>query len=130
VIFAVVVVAAIAGAVSFYRWLDARREEARNAPVVPAYAVTEGEDVAARPRQLVWSSGPARLGLAREPPGVDEIVLPDRRIRLADGCDHAQIKVDVVGDRTVSLKIVVGEIVQLPVQEGREPPPAPPARAQ
>jgi hypothetical protein len=129
IIFGLVVVAAIGGAVATYRFVRARQEAQRNAPVIPVYAVGEGEDMSARPRQLVWSAGPARLGLAREPPGVEEIVLPDRRVRLADGCDHAQIKVDVVGNRTVSLKVVVGDIVQLPLLEGpQESTPAPAAR--
>lgn len=127
VAFALVIVAAAGGAFAVYRSIQARREAERNAPVVPTYAISDDADAASRPRQLVWSSGPARLGLARDPPGVEEIVLPDRRIRLADGCDHAQIKVDVVGDRTVSLKVVVGDIVQLPVTEDRRSPPAPAA---
>ncbi len=125
VAFALVLIAAVGGAIAVYRSIQARREAERNAPVVPTYSVSEGADTESRPRQLVWSSGPARLGLAREPPGVEEIVLPDRRIRLADGCDHAQIKIDVVGDRTVSLKVVVGDIVQLPLTEDRRSTPAP-----
>jgi hypothetical protein len=126
-VFGFVILAAIAGAIVTYRFVRARQDAERNAPVIPSYALAEGENVTVRPRQLVWSSGPARLGLAREPPGVEEIVLPDRRIRLADGCDHAQIKVDVVGDRTVSLKVVVGDIVQLPLESDPGSQPTPPA---
>ena len=127
IVFGLVLLAAIAAAIGIYRFIRARQEAERNAPVIPSYALADGEDATGRPRQLVWSSGPARLGLAREPPGVEEIVLPDRRIRLANGCDHAQIKVDVVADRTVSLKVVTGDIVQLPLEQDRESQPAPPA---
>ena len=124
VAFGLVIVGAIAGAVATYRLVRAKQEAERNAPIIPTYALADGEDASVRPRQLVWSSGPARLGLAREAPGVEEIVLPDRRVRLADGCDHAQIKVDVVGDRTVSLKVVVGDIVELPLDKDRGSQPA------
>jgi hypothetical protein len=127
VIFAIVVIATLGGAIALYRSIRARQEAERNRPIVPTYAVADDAEAASRPRQLVWSSGPARLGLAREPPGVEEIVLPDRRIRLADGCDHAQIKVDVVGERTVSLTVVVGDIVQLPLTEDPRSTPAPAA---
>jgi hypothetical protein len=128
IIFGLLILGAIGGAVGTYRFVRARQAAARNAPVIPSYAIAEGEDLSSRPRQLVWSSGPARLGLAREPPGVEEIVLPDRRVRLAAGCDHAQIKVDVVGDRTVSLKVVTGDIVQLPLEQDPGSPPAPGAK--
>lgn len=127
VAFVVVILATAGGAVVAYRTIRARQEAARNAPVIPTYALAEDAEVESRPRQLVWSSGPARLGLAREPPGVEEIVLPDRRIRLAEGCDHAQIKVDVVDGRTASVKVVVGEIVQLPLEEAPRSTPAPAA---
>jgi hypothetical protein len=42
---------------------------------------------------------------------VEAIVLPDRVLRLAEGCDHAQVKVNVVDGQTVELKIITGEIV-------------------
>lgn len=125
--FAALVLAVIGGGVAVYRWIRARVEAERNAPVIPSYAIADGEDVTTRPRQLVWSSGPARLGLSREPPGVEEIVLPDRRIRLAEGSDHAQIKVEVLGDRTTSLEVLTGDIVQLPPEDVRGSQPGPPA---
>jgi hypothetical protein len=125
--FAVVMLAVIGGGVGLYRWIRARAEAQRDAPVIPSYAIAPDDDLTSRPRQLVWSSGPARVGLSREPRGVEEIVLPDRRIRLADGSDHAQIKVEVVGDRTTSLKVLVGDIVQLPLEDARESRPGPPA---
>lgn len=125
--FAVVVLAVLGGGIGLYRWIRTQAEAKRHAPVIPSYATAQGDDLTTRPRQLVWSSGPARLGLSREPPGVEEIVLPDRRIRLADGSDHAQIKVEVVGDRTTSLKVLAGDIVQLPLEEARGSQPARPA---
>ncbi|MCH9686995.1 MAG: hypothetical protein K0V04_36505, partial [Deltaproteobacteria bacterium] len=54
----------------------------------------------------------ARLGMSRQDPGVRAIVLPDRIVTLAPGCDHAQIKVDVRDGKTVQLDVVVGEIRQ------------------
>jgi hypothetical protein len=67
-----------------------------------------------RPQSFEWSSGQARLGLARQAPGVQEIVLPDRIVRLADGYDHAQIRVIVEDGETVSLDVLVGKIVEEP----------------
>jgi hypothetical protein len=98
-------------------WIvDARRTaqaEAR-APKLPSYTLSPDVDPSARTRRMVWTEGPARLGLARQEPGVEEIVLPDRRIVLAPGHDVAQLKLDVQGGKTVELKVLVGEIVQLP----------------
>jgi len=124
--FAAIAILTIGAGIWLWRWLDARREAAENAPIVPSYTVT-GDDLESRPRQFVWSSGPARLGLTREPPGIEEIVLPDRRLRLADGCDHAQVKVDVQGDRTLSLTVLTGDIIQLPPAAAPGSPPGPAA---
>lgn len=68
-------------------------------------------------REVHWDSGTARLGLSREPPGVEAIVLPDRVLRLAEGHDHAQVKVTVVDGRTEDIKVLVGRIVQHPRTE-------------
>ena len=88
----------------------------RNAPKEPSYtlATDDASELGERPRQLVWSDGPARLGLSRQEPGVQEIVLPDRRLRLAPGHDVAQLRLEVTGGRTTELKVLVGDIVQLP----------------
>ena len=71
-------------------------------------------DVSTRPREMTWSGGKARLGLSREAPGIEVIHLPDRDIRLAGGCERAQIKVDVRDGQTVALKVISGEIEQEP----------------
>jgi hypothetical protein len=88
------------------------REKMKNP--TPHYEIAPGTEAEVRPRSMEWSSGFARLGLSRQEPGVQEIVLPDRIIRLADGCDHAQIKVDVVDGQTVQLKVITGEITSEP----------------
>ena len=106
------------------RW-QATEEAERRAPKLPVYTLSPEVDDAARPRQLVWSEGFARLGLARAQPGVEEILLPDRRVRLAPGHDVAQIKVEVRDGRTVSLTVLVGRVVELPLEAGPEAPPAP-----
>lgn len=126
------VVAIIAG-VSATAWqvVQWQREKkaAAEAPLEPEYAVSEDDDDAGampgeRPSKLVWSEGAARLGLSRQQPGVQEIVLPDRRVRLAPGHDVAQIKVDVQEGKTLKLAVLVGQVVQLP-PEGQQSRPAP-----
>jgi len=111
---AVVMACAIGGTVwQVSRWRDEKTAEAAR-PTLPEYDLSADVDDDSRPRQLVWSSGEARLGLARVQPGVEEIVLPDRRIRLAPGHDIAQIKVDVQDGKTVSIKVLVGKVIHLP----------------
>lgn len=127
VIVGVLVVAAIA--VWRVRDWQHQRELEKNAPVVPRYELSDDIDPATRPRQLVWSEGPARLGLFRDPPGVQEIVLPDRRLRLAPGYDQAQVKLEVKDGVTVTLEVLVGDVVELPLAAPRGSPPAPPAKA-
>lgn len=63
-------------------------------------------------RELWWSEGRARLGLARKAPGIEVIHLPDREIRLAPGCDVAQLWVDVVNGHTRKIQPIYGEIVE------------------
>jgi hypothetical protein len=128
----VVVLVLVAGtAWTLKRWRDDARAE-RNAPKQPHYEVAgvAGDELGERPRQLIWSDGPARLGLSRQQPGVEEIVLPDRRLRLAPGHDVAQLRLEVKDGVTTELKVLVGDIVQLP-PEAATPgsPPAPPATA-
>lgn len=131
----VMVIAVIGLGWTANRWRDAREAE-RRAPKLPDYALSSDVDDLDRPRQLVWSDGVARLGLAREQPGVQEIVLPDKRIRLAPGHDIAQIKVEVREGRTVHLAVLVGRIVELPPRAPQaedaapQSPPAAPATAQ
>lgn len=67
-----------------------------------------------RPRSFEWTSGQARLGLSRQAPGIREIVLPDRVLRLADGYDHAQVKVVVEDGETTQLDVLVGKIEEVP----------------
>jgi hypothetical protein len=78
----------------------------------PHYQVAEGGE--SRSRELVWTSGAARLGLSREPPGVDTIVLPDRVLTLGEGSDHAQLKVEVRDGKTVKLEVLFGVVVEGP----------------
>lgn len=76
-------------------------------------------DVSPEDRVMHWESGPARLGLSREPPGVNLIVLPDREIRLAEGYDSAQLSVRVEDGRTVKLRVLTGrvDVTRLPASE-------------
>lgn len=94
-------------------------EEQQARPPTPAYQLAEGAEHESRPDALVWTDGTARLGLSRQDPGVKAIVLPDRVLTLAPGCDHAQVKVDVQGGKTVKLKVLVGEIVETSTQPDR-----------
>jgi hypothetical protein len=124
-----VIVIGIAGTVwQVNRWRDQKRAE-ESRPTLPEYDLSADVDDGSRPRQLVWSTGEARLGLQRAQPGVEEIVLPDRRIRLAPGHDIAQIKVDVQDGKTVSVKTLVGKVIHLPPAP-EESPADPPATAQ
>lgn len=84
--------------------------EAQRRIPAPQYQLAAGAEDEARPDVMVWSSGLARLGLSRQQPGIRAIVLPDRIVTLAPGCDHAQIKVNVVDGETVQLKVLLGEI--------------------
>jgi hypothetical protein len=76
------------------------------------YSLPAGTDTSDRPREIHWSSGKARLGLQRDAPAANVIVLPDRELHLAEGCDHAQVYVEVVDDRTVEVDVLIGDIVQ------------------
>ncbi len=63
---------------------------------------------------------------------MEEIVLPDRRLVLAPGHDIAQVKLEVKDGATVALKVLVGEVVQLPPlpeEAAAGSPPAPTATA-
>ncbi|TPV95773.1 MAG: hypothetical protein B7733_08105 [Myxococcales bacterium FL481] len=71
-------------------------------------------DIRSRPRELHWSEGEARLGLSRNAPSIAAIVLPDKIIRLAPGCEHAQVRVNVINGHTVGVETLVGEIVEVP----------------
>ncbi len=115
----------------------ARRTDERlrrsSAPAAASYSASPGT----RPREMVWTSGRARLGLSRFEPGVQVIRLPDRTLRLAEGCDHAQVVVEVEGD-TSRVRVLLGEIIEEPSPTpGRPTPPhatgsprpAPPATA-
>lgn len=120
----VFIVGSIAGTIALVRHWRAEDAAKKAAPKLPTYDVADDVEDAGRPTQLVWSDGVARLGLARPKPGVpgvEEIVLPDRRVRLAPGHDIAQIKVEVREGRTVSMAVLVGKVIELP------PEPAPPA---
>lgn len=120
------IVVLLACAIGGTAWLVERwRTEAAAAaaaPKLPSYTLAEDVDDGDRPQQLIWSEGVARLGLARAQPGVQEIVLPDRRIRLAPGSDIAQIKVEVRAGKTVSMTTLVGHVIELPPEDPGSPP--------
>ena len=117
----VVVAAVITG-----RWWARKMEEQHRMIAAGDYEVdVTGEAVEERPTELVWTHGEARLGLSSRSPGVQTIRLPDRILRLADGYENAQVKVDVIGGKTRSLVVLYGDIVQepLPEEEGSEKAP-------
>jgi hypothetical protein len=76
--------------------------------VAPEYVLT---DDGPRAEVLVWSAGRARFALG-QPPSVSVVQLPDRKVRLAPGCDHAQIRVDVREGQPSRVEVLVGEIVE------------------
>jgi len=86
----------------------------RNRPPIHAqqFQLPAGTDLDARPRTMAWSGGKARLGLDRQPPGIIAIELPDRTLRLAEGSDQAQLKVEVREGKTVELKVLFGAVVE------------------
>ena len=90
-------------------WYARHLEHERKNPTAH-YTVANGAEDEVRPRSLTWNDGFARLALSRDPPGVNQIVLPDRTIKLADGVDTAQVKIKVVDGKTVQLKVLSGDI--------------------
>lgn len=104
---AVLVVAIAASVVAYWRY-TAWLEHERTHP----YELPADTDLSERPREMTWSGGRARLALSREAPGVEIIHLPDRDIRLADGCERAQIKVHVEDGQTIALDVLSGEITE------------------
>jgi hypothetical protein len=89
-------------------YADYLREQARRG-IKPEYDAPP-TDVSPEDRVMHWESGAARLGLSREAPGVNLIVLPDRELRLAEGYDSAQLSVRVKDGRTVKLRVLTGRI--------------------
>lgn len=115
VVLAALVVAVIAGGVALMVWYVRNRppEHARQ------FELPAGSDLD-RPRTMTWTGGKARLGLDRAAPGILEISLPDRTLRLADGSDQAQMKVEVVDGKTTELKVLFGDVVE-ELQAGARP---------
>jgi hypothetical protein len=107
-VIAALVVVFVAGGVALLVWFTRTREPAH----VQQFQLPEGSEMSSRPRTMVWSGGPARLGLDRAPPGLLAVELPDRTLRLADGCDQAQFKVDVEDGRTKTVKVIFGDVVE------------------
>lgn len=106
---AVFALALVSAGVAYWHYTD-RLEHERTHP----FELPPGVDFSERTRDMTWSGGKARLGLAQEPPGIEVIHLPDRDVRLAEGCERAQIKVDVLDGQTVALEVISGEIVEIP----------------
>jgi hypothetical protein len=102
-------VVAVIGGQLYVHYLDHKEHNP-----VPRYELAPGTTEEVRPNTIEWTSGFARLGLSRTEPAIEAIILPDRILRLAEGSDHAQVKVNVVDGRTVELKIITGEIVSEP----------------
>jgi hypothetical protein len=115
VLFALVVVL-VAGGVALVVWFTRTREPTH----AQQFQLPEGSEMSSRPRTMVWSGGAARLGLDRAPPGLLAVELPDRTLRLADGSDQAQFKVEVEDGKTKRLKVLFGEVVE-ELQPGAEP---------
>ncbi len=108
IILFLLVIGFIAGGVALMVWY------VRNRPPEHAqqFELPPGSDLDARPRTMTWTGGKARLGLDRKPPGITAIELPDRTLRLAEGSDQAQMKVDVEDGKTKDLRIIFGEVVE------------------
>lgn len=107
IMLALTVVLVVAGALVVAWWVRNRPPEHPQ-----QYQLPEGSDLEGRPRVMVWTGGKARLGLDRQPPGVLAIELPDRTLKLADGSDQAQLKIEVREGKTVELKVLFGEVVE------------------
>ena len=105
---AVMGVAFVLSIIAYVQYVDYLRDQ-RLHPLKDVEALLAPDS----PREMTWSSGKARLALAREAPAVEVIHLPDRDIRLADGCDRAQVKLHVRDGETLVVRAIVGEIVQL-----------------
>lgn len=105
----VTLAAGVVGVILYLRHLHQLR--------APVYTVPlpEGTDVSTRPRVLTWSGGKARFALAREAPALEALELPDRVLRLADGCESAEVRVWVEAGRTVEVTVIRGEVRQEPL---------------
>jgi hypothetical protein len=108
-VFGTLIVGSIGAGVAGYWYVGSLQD--RRAAEAPTY-VMDPSSVDPESRILYWSDGIARLGLNRAAPGVRAIVLPDRVIELADGSDHAQIKVEVRNGETVRIQVVKGRVKQ------------------
>ena len=102
------VIGFVAGGVALMVWYVRTRppEHAQQFELPP------GSDLDARPRTMTWTGGKARLGLDRKPPGILAIELPDRTLRLANGSDQAQMKIEVEDGKTTALRVIFGEVVE------------------
>ena len=118
-VFGTLILGTIGAGVAGYLYVGHLQEQ--RAKVVPRYDV-DPDSVDAESRVLVWSDGPARLGLYRNAPGVRVLVLPDRVIQLADGCDHAQVKVEIRDGETIKLVVLTGRVTQKELEPGESPP--------
>lgn len=76
------------------------------------FELPEGTDVSTLTNTLHWSAGSARFTLKREVPGVRAIILPDRVLELAEGCERARLVVDVGEETTV--EVLSGHVTQRP----------------
>ena len=105
----IIVIFAIATcfAVGSYYWYVSKLEYERKHPFV----LEDSPGLKDRPREIYWSEGEARLGISREAPGAQVIVLPDMELHLPDDLDHAQVVVNVQNKKTVSVQRAVGDVV-------------------
>ncbi|MBA3546752.1 MAG: hypothetical protein H0T76_09745 [Nannocystis sp.] len=107
-LFFALLIAFVIGGVVLVSWWA--RNRPNNHP--QQFQLPAGTDLDSRPRTMAWSGGKARLGLDRQPPGILSIELPDRTLRLAEGSDQAQLKVEVRNGKTVELKVLFGAVVE------------------
>jgi hypothetical protein len=107
----------VALTVAILSWQIAERREFNRLHPLPEVEATIAPGT---PRDMTISDGQFRLGIAREPPSINVVHLPDRDITLAEGVDKAQFKVEVVEGKTVKITVLTGRIVET-LHEGAEP---------
>lgn len=109
--------AVVALTVAILSWQIAKRREFDRLHPLPEVEATIAPGT---PREMTVSEGKFRLGIAREPPSINVVHLPDRDITLAEGVDKAQFKVEVAGGKTQKITVLTGRVVET-LHEGAEP---------
>ncbi len=107
----------IAIVVAIVSWQRSARDEYERLHPLPELEATIADGT---PREMTVADGQFRLGIARDPPAINVVHLPDRDITLAKGQAKAQFKVEVAQGKTLTLKVLTGKIVET-LHEGAEP---------